>query len=224
MTVAESTPARLLQEVVDWRDYVDALEQCDRWWERRFGWSVVGELNSWSETIQVLHDVVLRRDWRSLDDHDRSRLLGLTPGEERWALLGRMRAPARLTVFGDHLTTIQQIVQGVVAEPESAFPDAAVRAFGLLTTLEGVGPGIATRLLTLARPDRFVSLNGASKAGLAASFDVAPSTLGQPQSYGRLLRQVYDEAWYSDPRPIDAREETIRWMRAALLDCFVYEP
>lgn len=223
LTVAESTPASLLQEVVDWRDYVDALEQCDRWWQHRFGWSVVGELNSWSETIQVLHDVVIRRDWRSLDDDDRKRLLGLTPGEG-WALLGRMRAPAMLTVFGDHLTTIQQIVQGVVAEPESAFPAEAVRAYGQLTALEGVGSGIATRLLTLARPDRFVSLNGASKAGLAASFDVAPSTLSQPRSYGRLLKEVYSKGWYSDARPIDAREETIRWMRAALLDCFVYKP
>ena len=222
-THAEPTPARPLQKVLDWRDYIDALEQRDQWWKHHFGWSVLGELNSWSETIQVLHDVVVYRDWRLLDDHDRRRLLGLTPGEG-WALLGRMRAPAMLTVFGDHLTTIQQIVQGAVAEPESAFPAAAVRAYGQLTALDGVGSGIATRLLTLARPDRFVSLNGASKAGLAASFDVAPSTLGQPQSYGRLLKQVYSESWYIDARPINAREETIRWMRAALLDCFVYEP
>lgn len=220
---ATSKPASLLQEVSDWGDYMDALEQCDRWWNHRFGWSVVGAFNSWSETIQVLHDVVARRDWRSLDDYDRRRLLGLTPGEG-WALLGRMRAPAMLTVFGDQLLSIQQIVQGVVAEPESAFPDAAVRAYGQLTSFEGVGSGIATRLLTLARPDRFISLNRASKAGLAASFDVAPSTLSQPRSYGRLLEQVYSEAWYSDARPINAREETIRWMRAALLDCFVYEP
>lgn len=222
-TGPESTPRSLLQEVVDWRDYVDALEQCDRWWNHRFGWSVLGEMNSWSETIQALHDVVVRRDWRSLDDDDRRCLLGLTPGEG-WALLGRMRAPAMQTVFGDHLTTIQQIVQRVVAEPESAFPDAAARAYEELTALEGVGSGIATRLLALAKPDRFVSLNGASKSGLAASFDVAPSTLSRPRNYGRLLKQVYGQTWYTDARPINAREETIRWMRAALLDCFVYEP
>ena len=100
----------------------------------------------------------------------------------------------------------------------------AVRAYAQLTGLDGIGSAIATRLLTLARPNRFVSLNGASKAGLAASFTVAPSTLSQPRSYGRLLARVYDKAWYNDPRPVDAREETIRWMRAALLDCFVYEP
>ena len=199
----------------DWRDYVDALQQCDRWWSTRSGrWSVLGELYSWSQTIQELHDVVVRRDWRSLDDHDRQRMLGLTPGEVWWSLLGRMRPPAMQTVFGGHLASIQEIVQRVAAEPESAFPDVAVRAYAQLTSLDGIGSGIATRLLTLARPDRFVSLNGASKAGLAASFAVAPSTLSQPRNYGRLLEQVYGKALVQRrpssrcPRgdyPVDAR-------------------
>lgn len=224
-TAATSKPAGILQEIDDWRAYVDALEQSDRWWSMQSGrWSVLGELYSWSQTIQELHDVVVNRDWRSLDDHDRRRLLGLTPAEVWWALLGRMRPSAMKSVFGSHLASIQEIVQRVSVEPESAFPDVAVRAYAQMTGFDGIGPGIATRLLTLARPDRFVSLNGASKAGLAASFAVAPSTLSQPRSYGRLLEQVYDRAWYSDPRPVDAREETIRWMRAALIDCFVYEP
>ena len=224
-TVVTSNPARILQEVADWRDYVDALERCDRWWSTRSGrWSVLGELYSWSQTIQELHDVVVRRDWHSLDDHDRRRLLGLTPGEMWWALLGRMRPRAMQTVFGSHLAPVQEIVQRVAAEPDSAFPDMAVRAYTELKSLDGIGSGIATRLLTLARPDRFVSLNGASTASLATSFGVAPSTLSQPKNYGRLLEQVYDQAWHSDPRPVDAREETIRWMRAALLDCFMYRP
>jgi len=132
-------------------------------------------------------------------------------------------APAMRTVFGNHLTSIQRIVQGVVDEPGSAFPEAAVRAYGQLGAIEGIGSGIATRLLALARPDRFVSLNGASKEGLARSFGVAPGTLSEPRSYGRLLNRLYSEAWYRDARPIDAREESIRWMCAALLDCFVYE-
>ena len=54
-------------------------------------------------------------------------------------------------------------------------------------------------------------------------FGLAPTTLEQPRNYGRLLERIYDEAWYRYPRPINSREETIQWMRAALLDCFVYE-
>ena len=122
-TAVTTNPARILQEVADWRDYVEALEQCDRWWSKHSGrWSVLGELYSWSQTIQELHDVVVNRDWRSLDDHDRRRLLGLTPGEVWWALLGRMRPPAMQSVFGSHLASIQEIVQRVAVEPESAFP------------------------------------------------------------------------------------------------------
>ncbi|MCY4060105.1 MAG: phospholipase D family protein, partial [Gammaproteobacteria bacterium] len=222
---AISNPAEILHEVDDWRDFIDALHQCDRWWSTRSGrWSVLGELHSWSQTIQELHDLVINRDFRSLDDHDRRRLLGRAPDEVWWALLGRMRPRAIQTVFRDHVTSIQDVLRRVAVEPESAFPNAAVRAYAQLISLDGVGRGIATRLLTLARPDRFVSLNGASKASLAASFDVAPNTLDQPRSYGRLLERVYDRAWYSDPHPTNAREENIRWMRAALLDSFMYEP
>ena len=214
---------QLLQRADDWRGYVRALEECDRWWCTHYDWSVLSELYSWSETIQGLHDVVVRRNWRTLDDHDRRRMLGLVQGEG-WALLGRMRSPAMQAVFGDNLAEIQQIVQGVAGEPESAFPDTAVRAYAKLTDIRGIGSGIATRLLTLARPDRLVSLNGASKIGLAHAFGIAPTTLKQPRNYGRLLERIYGKAWHGDPAPIDAREETIRWMRAALLDCFVYQP
>ena len=217
------TPVQLLQRADHWRGYVRALEDCDRWWCTHYDWSVLGELYSWSETIQGLHDVVVRRNWSTLDDHDRRRMLGLVQGKG-WALLGRMRSHAMQTVFGDKVTEIQQIVQGVAGEPESAFPGTAVRAYAQLTDISGIGSGIATRLLTLARPDRFVSLNGASKTGLAHAFGIAPTTLEQPRNYGRLLERIYGKAWHSDPAPIDAREETIRWMRAALLDCFVYKP
>ncbi len=220
---AIAKPVDMLQEINDWRDYVNALERCDQWWDVNHGWSVLGELHSWSETIQGLHDIAVHRDWMSLDNRDRRHLLGLTPSGG-WALLGRMRAPAMRTVFVNHLASIQEIVQGIAEEPDSAFPNAAVEAYSQLKDLDGVGSGIATRLLTLVRPDRFVSLNEASKSGLAASFEVAPNTLSQPRMYGRLLKRVYRKAWYSNPQPINASEETIKWMRAALLDCFVYKP
>ena len=224
-TAASLNRVELLREVDDWRSFMAALEQCDRWWSNScFGRSVLGELQSWSATIQNLHDIVVHRNWRALQHDDRQRMLGLVPDGEGWALLGRMRRPAMQTVFGGAIDTIQQTVQGAAYAPDSVFPDAAVRAFSKLTDVSGIGPGIATRLLTLARPDRFVSLNGASKNLLARSFGVAPNTLNQPRSYGRLLDRIYGKPWYHDPRPLDAREHTIRWMRAALLDCFVYQP
>ena len=74
----ESHPLRLLEGIGNWRSYIAALQQCDRWWSNRHSWSVLGEQCSWRETVEVLHDVVSHPDWGELDQYDRQRLLGLT--------------------------------------------------------------------------------------------------------------------------------------------------
>ena len=214
-------PLQLLQNVSDWRSYVDALERCNNWWQAHHSWSVLGDTYSWSETIQVLHDVVKRKDWRVVSEYDRKRLLGYTREKGGWALLGGMRAPSVGTVFGRDRENIKQVVLGVTEFADDDFPHKAVKAYEELLNFKWVGSGIATRLLTLARPDRFVSLNNASRKGLATSFDLAPSTLDHPKNYGRLLEVIYNQDWYREPAP--ESESTISWMRAALLDCFVYK-
>ena len=215
-------PLQLLQGVGDWQTYVAALGQCDRWWSNRHSWSVLGDQASWRETVEVLHDVISHPDWSEIDQYDRLRLLGLTRGED-WALLGRMRRAALNTVFGADRETIQNIVLGVVVAADDAFPQLAFDSYQALRNIDGVGPGIATRLLTLARPDRFVSVNNASRAGLAHFSRLAPSTLGDPRNYARLLTTIYDQDWYTEPAPGNPREQAISRIRTALLDCFVYD-
>ena len=218
----DSTPMQLLEKVDNWRSYVKALEQCDRWWSERHRWSVLGEQYSWNDTIQDLHDVV-QEDWRELSDDDKNRLLGLTEEGGNWALLGGMRGPARQSVFGGNSEKIQEMIRHVVAADNSEFPNVAIHAYEQLWNLEGIGQGIASRLLALARPDWFVSLNGASETSLGNFFGLAPTTLGRPQNYGRLLEAIYARTWFREPAPQDTREQTICSMRAALLDCFVYD-
>ena len=77
-------------------------------------------------------------------------------------------------------------------------------------------------MLTLARPDRFVSVNNGSSAGLANIYNLAPTTLGNPPNYECLLAAVYDQDWYRHAEPGNARESAISRIRAALLDSFVY--
>ena len=215
-------PLQLLEGVGDWHSYVAALEQCDGWWSNRHSWSVLGEQVSWRETIEVLHDVIAHPDWSEVDEYDRLRLLGLTHGDG-WALLGRMRRSALNTVFGANREEIQDMVLGVVAADDSAFPQLAFESYQALRNIDGVGPGIATRLLTLARPDRFVSVNNASRVGLAGFFGLPRTTLGHPTNYARLLTAVYSQEWYRNPAPRNARERAISRIRAALLDSFVYD-
>ena len=134
-----------------------------------------------------------------------------------------MRRTALKTVFGANRETIQNIVLAVVDADDVTFPQLAFESYQALRNVDGVGPGIATRLLTLARPDRFVSLNKASRAGLAETFGLAPTTLGQPRNYARLLSAIYNQAWYREAASRNARERAIYRIRAALLDCFVYD-
>ena len=215
-------PLQLLREVGDWSSYVAALEQCNRWWSNRHPWSVLDDRNSWQATVEVLHDVVSQPDWGALDEYDRRRLLGLTRGED-WGLFGNMRPAALNTVFGANREAIQNIVLTVVAADDDAFPQLAFESYAALRDVPGVGSGIGTRLLTLARPDRFVSVNGASRAGLANFFGFARTTLHEPQNYAALLAAIYDQDWYWNPVPATAREHAISQIRTALLDSFVYD-
>ena len=87
-----------------------------------------------------------------------------------------------------------------------------------------IGPAAATRLLTLARPDFLVSVNGASATRLGKLFSGNPKTPSSlANDYVGLLKWVYDQPWFSARRPDDQWERKIWNCRAALLDAFVYE-
>ena len=226
----ESPPVWLLSEVDDWRSYVAALKRCDQWWERwsrkhhpKNPWSVLGKTNSWRRTILGLHDIV-HRDWDKLNDDDQSRLLGLR--KDHWALLGRMRGSAKPIVFDRYGQKIQNVIQRLGVANDADFPDAAIEAYASLVdpNVKGIREGIASRLLTLAKPDRFVSVNRKSSKGLAKCFGPdKPTAFGVAKNYRILLGKIYDQSWFREPAPRGELEHEICSMRAALLDCFVYE-
>lgn len=215
-------PLELLQRVRDWGAYVRAIEDCHDWWRLRGCWSVLGDKTSWRNTVEVLHELIKHPEWSDLDQQDQRRLLGLSRSVG-WQLLGKMRAPARGTVFYDERETIENTIREVVAADDDAFPDIGFKSYETLEDLDGVGQGIATRLLTLARPDRFVSVNTRSQFGLGAVYGLAPSTIGDPRNYARLLRAIYNEDWWQVSPPTNRHELRIYRMRAALLDSFVYD-
>ena len=213
----------LLQRVTDWDSYVAALRECDIWWSNRYPWSVLGEPVSWHHTIEVLRDILTRKDFAHLDDDDRRRVLGLAGGGG-WGLLGRMRNNSVNTVFGHNAQDIQEILREVAEANDDAFPGLAFDAYKRMRKFGGIGEGIATRLLSLARPDRFVSVNDGSRDDLAQYSGLAPGTLGREANYRKLLEFIYDKHWFRTPEPDNRLEKSIWGMRAALLDCFVYRP
>jgi hypothetical protein len=113
-------------------------------------------------------------------------------------------------------------------EGQSFIPDAR-QTFGEITRIPDFGPAIATRLIALVRPDRGISLNKGSIRGLSmwltgrSEPSLPVDEKGYLQLYLRLLYWLYSQRWYQASEPRDPRERIIWSMRAALIDCFVYE-
>lgn len=233
MNTASNRPG--IPRCVTWDDYWRSLRACDVWWRKRtrakpLPFSVLPSRlcphSSWVGVIRKLRPS-LRTDWRHFDCLHRKRLLGCAAKDcEDWALLGNMRGPSINAVFGDavRLGRIQERVQEVMDAKDTAFPEVATKAYCELTSFEGIGCGIATRLLTLARPDRLVSLNGASRQGLADYAGPFCGSLNEPRNYRKLLNSIHRQPWFRLPKPTfgSPREEEAWSMRAALLDSFIY--
>ena len=213
---------------VTWSDYWQALQECDRWWKHDpcSKFSVLARDWSWCGTIRKLGDLV-RKDWSDLAESDQKRLLGLQQdGEEEWALLGRMRPPALRAVFGNdgNRARIENAVKWVSDASADDFPRVAMDAYQEIQA-RNIRIGVATRLLTLARPDRLVSLNKASAKGLATFAHVSSaSLLEQAENYVELLSRIYDTQWFraTEPPVHHPLEREVWSMRVALLDSFVY--
>ena len=140
-----------------------------------------------------------------------------------WGLLGRLIRSNGKAV-GNHETKIRRILDNVVSADDTQFPDIAVDSMQRLTSIDYVAHGTATLLLALARPDRLLSLNGASREAYGRLSGMSCSTLGKPQNYRKLLQWLYAQPWYADSPPTDGAFEKIWRFRAALVDAFVYEP
>ena len=83
--------------------------------------------------------------------------------------------------------------------------------------------GVATRLLTMKRPDLFFCFNGANKEKICAELDL-PKNLNAERYWDEILLRIYDTAWFNSSRPQDKIEQKAWDGRVALIDCIYYEP
>lgn len=163
--------------------------------------------------------------WSQLDADSRKRLKGSYRRTDLawWGLTGTMIRKSWPAMCQNE-RKIRDSLGAVRQAHDHEFPDIAVDAMREMREIDDVGYGTATLLLTLARPDRVLSLNGASKNGLGALSRLSHSTLGRPKNYRKLLRWLYRQRWYNDGPPKDEGLGRIWQSRAALVDAFVYEP
>ncbi|HUY90827.1 MAG TPA: phospholipase D-like domain-containing protein [Pirellulales bacterium] len=112
-----------------------------------------------------------------------------------------------------------------IVSPGPAFPplDVVGEAYHALRQIKNVGPGIATRYLTLCRPDAFVSVNSAAK-GLSQVLGIPFGRLSSWEGYEEGLKRLWKAPWMRAPKPTRSLEGTLWDNRSALLDAFVYRP
>ncbi len=196
-----------------------ALRTCD---QMDLEWEVFHpERGSYMAAIRRRQALLLGEPrWRDLEPASQRKLNGSL---KWWGLIGQMNRGETWRAVRDRQTEIQRILKRVrAARDDEAFPDVAVKAMKELTA-KHVQRGTTTLLLTLACPDRLLSVNGPSEKALGELSGIDASDLEEPEGYGSLLRWLYDQPWYADGPPTDGKLLPIWDFRAALVDAFVYE-
>ena len=166
---------------------------------------------------------------------ERRALLGMDDRAGTWGLIGSMGGAgnakhtfrgldAANRAFLRRLKEALAEFQGAKGTDESI--DAATACLERMIKEKGISHGVATRLMACARLDVGVSVNGGSarRLGGFAGLPETPASLGKPANYARLLRWVARQPWYTSPKPAEHWQAKLWAMRAALIDCFAYEP
>jgi hypothetical protein len=199
----------------DWKTYVARLRSKNR---TRLDW-VAGQL---PEVTQIGLS-----DWQTLSKADAEKLLGIA---KTYGALGRMQGAGVVkNIFYEpswkNLATRKKIEDALNVIPPNpsapAFEPMIKRAFELITGLDRVSVATVSRLLAVRHPDRFVSVNKASIAGLSLLSGISQTDLHTSDGYVALIRWVLQQPWWSVPDPQD--ETSLYWrQRAALLDILAY--
>jgi len=90
-----------------------------------------------------------------------------------------------------------------------------------VTSTKGVGMGVATRLLSMKRPDRFLPVNNANKERIFTAFSQRAGTV---DAYLGIIKQVWSFPWFKTLKPDDPTGQRIWRARVALLDAILYYP
>ncbi len=209
-----------------WDDYVDNLMARDeQMLAADTNSSVFRETRSWMNTIRVGHPITALRRWHNLKQWQTDVLIGRRPS---WGHLGTLRgagmACGMLTRNTEAGRNGRRDILRHIRSTRKAGEDSVRAGVDALVGMRKlgcrIGPGVATRLLALARPDCYVSLNGASRAGLARCSGLAPAALDK--RYGDLLEWLHHSKWYGVARPADSLRGEVWDYRAALVDALVY--
>jgi len=94
---------------------------------------------------------------------------------------------------------------------QKAFPDG------------GAGVAIASRLLTMKRPDYFVCLDKKNRPKLCEEFGIAKKSVSFEEYWDDIIERILDSVWWSSEKPSEGIELQAWQGRSAMLDVIFYE-
>ena len=228
-----------LADIKTWADFVSGLQALNDYCHyRESSWDILGETHSYLHTIKVGREVVRLSSWTNLTRRECYILRGEKRGnaneEGNWGLLGTLPMGATPYVFnpvnmpgvGPVRQQIRQQIDRVLNANSSEIANVAQNAIKAITEIKlenpkhHIGIASATRWLTLARPDRLLSINSKSSDKLGELSGLPKSSLAK--NYAALLDWVYTQPWFKSSQPNNPLEQDIWNCRAALLDAFIY--
>lgn len=83
--------------------------------------------------------------------------------------------------------------------------------------------GVATRLLTMKRPDLFFCFNNANKEGICKELGLSKN-IDAERYWDEILLPIYDTAWFNSDKPVEENIQKAWLNRVALIDCIYYKP
>jgi len=203
----------------DWKTYLRRLRV-----RAEFGAaSIDGKNNSYLRTLSIVSPIVVS-GLAHAQHEDVSRAMGKTDSCGWFGTVHLIQKEgARLYKDESLRARIDKSlapIQAVAAEEDCIA--AAREAFGQLRQIGGLGHCFITRMLAVAKPDRFYSVNGKSDDGLATLLGITKAQLATWAGYEHGLRLIYRTPWYRSARPTDRREQTAWEARVALIDAYAY--
>ncbi len=83
--------------------------------------------------------------------------------------------------------------------------------------------GVASRLLTMKRPDVFYCLTSKNQQRFCKAFNIKKSEIDYIGYWEHVIERIYDSEWWLNPRIRTEKEMQISKARAAFLDAIYYE-
>jgi hypothetical protein len=167
-----------------------------------------------------------RRSFADLSAGDRRRIAGFASTREEdgldWKWFGNMQGAG-------YFKRLVNEEPGRIARAIDAIPlhgPVTQQHFGRfvdrIDDLTGVSLGAGTRLLTMKRPDTFVTFNTQSRRRLCSECGLN-TTIDWEGYWNSVIGRIRQSIWFQEPVPAQAQAERIWHKRVAMLDALYYD-